>query len=201
QLVGHQAADDIGGAARREGHDQADGLGGILLGLDGRCDTRGQRGGGGGQEEFATLHGIPCKGGLSGASGSWPSANPAFFARGRDLRKRKLVNNLFLFLMLDRPARVAWPDVMRRFCPSLTDLQAFEVTARQGSFTLAARELCVTQGAVSKQIKHLETFLGVQLFLRSRRGLVLTEAGRGYLRRVEAALGQIEAASLALIAH
>lgn len=103
--------------------------------------------------------------------------------------------------MLDRPARVAWPDVMRRFCPSLTDLQAFEVTARQGSFTLAARELCVTQGAVSKQIKHLETFLGVQLFLRSRRGLVLTEAGRGYLRRVEAALGQIEAASLALIAH
>jgi len=90
---------------------------------------------------------------------------------------------------------------MRRFCPSLTDLQAFEVTARQGSFTLAAQELCVTQGAVSKQIKHLETFLRVTLFLRTRQGLVLTEAGRGYLAKVRAGLSQIEAASLALIAH
>ena len=44
---------------------------------------------------------------------------------------------------------------MRRFCPSLTDLQAFEVAARHSSFTRAAQELCVTQGAVSKQVKHL----------------------------------------------
>ena len=49
---------------------------------------------------------------------------------------------------------------MRRFCPSLTDLQAFEVAARHSSFTRAAQELCVTQGAVSKQVKHLEEFVG-----------------------------------------
>jgi LysR family glycine cleavage system transcriptional activator len=90
---------------------------------------------------------------------------------------------------------------MRRFCPSLTDLQAFEMAARHSSFTHAARELCVTQGAVSKQVKQLETFVGVQLFLRVRQGLVLTEAGRVYLKKVESALSKIEAASLDLIAH
>lgn len=90
---------------------------------------------------------------------------------------------------------------MRRFCPSITDLQAFEVTARNGSFTRAAQELCITQGAVSKQLKNLETFLGVQLFVRTRQGLVLTDAGRGYLRKVEAGLKMIEAASLELIAN
>ncbi|SUV77279.1 transcriptional regulator GcvA [Bordetella pertussis] len=90
---------------------------------------------------------------------------------------------------------------MRRFCPSLTDLQAFEVAARHNSFTRAAQELCVTQGAVSKQVKHLEEFVGVELFLRIRQGLVLTEAGRSYLKKIRAGLGQIEAATLELIAH
>lgn len=90
---------------------------------------------------------------------------------------------------------------MRRFCPSLTDLQAFEVAARHSSFTRAAQELCVTQGAVSKQVKHLEEFVGVELFLRIRQGLVLTEAGRSYLTKIQAGLGQIEAATVELIAH
>ena len=90
---------------------------------------------------------------------------------------------------------------MRRFCPSLTDLQAFEVAARHSSFTRAAQELCVTQGAVSKQVKHLEAFVGVELFLRIRQGLVLTEAGRAYLAKIQAGLGQIEAATVELIAH
>ncbi|WP_459618725.1 transcriptional regulator GcvA [Bordetella sp. 2513F-2] len=90
---------------------------------------------------------------------------------------------------------------MRRFCPSLTDLQAFEVAARHSSFTKAAQELCVTQGAVSKQVKHLEDFVGVKLFLRIRQGLVLTEAGRSYLQKIQAGLGQIEAATIEVIAH
>ena len=90
---------------------------------------------------------------------------------------------------------------MRRFCPSLTDLQAFEVAARHSSFTRAAQELCVTQGAVSKQVKHLEDFVGVQLFLRIRQGLVLTEAGQAYLKKIQAGLGQIEAATVELMAH
>ena len=87
------------------------------------------------------------------------------------------------------------------FLPILTDLQAFEVAARHSSFTRAAQELCVTQGAVSKQVKHLEAFVGVELFLRIRQGLVLTEAGRAYLAKIQAGLGQIEAATVELIAH
>jgi DNA-binding transcriptional LysR family regulator len=66
---------------------------------------------------------------------------------------------------------------MRRLCPSLTELQAFEAAARHNSFTLAARELHVTQGAVSKQVRSLEAFLGVELFERVRQRLMLTGAG------------------------
>ena len=90
---------------------------------------------------------------------------------------------------------------MRRFCPSTTDLQAFEATARQGSFTRAAEELCITQGAVSKQVKHLETFLGVMLFVRTPQGLVLTGAGRTYLAKIRSGLRLIETASLELLAE
>lgn len=90
---------------------------------------------------------------------------------------------------------------MRRFCPSISDLQTFEIAARQGSFTRAAQELCITQGAVSKQIKSLETFLGVTLFRRTRAGLILTQAGHAYLNDIRAALNRLEAASLAIMSH
>lgn len=61
--------------------------------------------------------------------------------------------------------------------PSLNGLKAFEAAARHLSFTLAARELCVTQGAVSRQIKQLETQLTVILFHRSHKRLTLTDQG------------------------
>ncbi len=61
--------------------------------------------------------------------------------------------------------------------PSLNGLKAFEAAARHLSFTLAARELCVTQGAVSRQIKQLETQLRVILFHRSHKKLALTDQG------------------------
>lgn len=88
---------------------------------------------------------------------------------------------------------------MRRFCPNLSELQAFEATARQGSFTRAAQELCITQGAVSKQIKSLETFLGVELFVRTSRGLLLTNVGTRYLHEVRAGLNRIEAISMSVM--
>ncbi len=75
------------------------------------------------------------------------------------------------------------------------------MAARHGSFTRAAQELSVTQGAVSKQVKQLEQFVGVELFLRLRHGLVLTEAGQAYLTKIQVGLGQIEAATLELISH
>ena len=59
----------------------------------------------------------------------------------------------------------------------LNALRAFEAAARHRSFTRAAEELCVTQAAISHQVKSLEERLGVSLFRRSNRGLLLTDEG------------------------
>ena len=80
---------------------------------------------------------------------------------------------------------------MRRRLPSLNALKAFEATARQESFTKAASELCVTQGAVSQQVKGLEGELGVRLFRRERQRLVITDAGRNYLEVVRDAFDRL----------
>ena len=61
--------------------------------------------------------------------------------------------------------------------PPLQTLRAFEATGRHLSMTLAAEELHVTHGAVSRHIKNLENHLGVPLFKRLTRRIVLTEAG------------------------
>lgn len=63
----------------------------------------------------------------------------------------------------------------------LNALRAFEVSARHLSFTRAAIELCVTQAAVSHQVKLLEERLGVSLFIRLPRGLALTDEGTALL--------------------
>lgn len=68
--------------------------------------------------------------------------------------------------------------------PPLNALRAFEAAARHGSFTLAADELCVTPGAVSRQIKALEDHFGVALFTRLHRLVTLTEAGARYFALV-----------------
>ena len=70
---------------------------------------------------------------------------------------------------------------MAQRLPPLNALRAFEVAARRGGFTSAARELYVTPAAVSHQIKTLESHLNVQLFRRLPRGLEITEAGRQLL--------------------
>src|SRR5881275_830553 len=80
---------------------------------------------------------------------------------------------------------------MRPRLPPLNALKAFEAAARHESFTRAAEELCVTQGAVSHQVKALEAELGVKLFNRERQRLVITEAGRDYLNVVRDAFDRI----------
>jgi LysR family glycine cleavage system transcriptional activator len=80
---------------------------------------------------------------------------------------------------------------MRSRLPPLNALKAFEAAARHESFTRAAEELCVTQGAVSQQVKGLEADLAVKLFNRERQRLVITEAGREYLAVVRDALDRI----------
>ena len=80
---------------------------------------------------------------------------------------------------------------MPRRLPPLNALKAFEAAARHESFTRAAEELCVTQGAVSHQVKALETELGLKLFNRERQRLIITEAGRNYLEVVRDAFDRI----------
>jgi DNA-binding transcriptional LysR family regulator len=87
-------------------------------------------------------------------------------------------------------------NLSRRLLPSTSALAAFESVARLGSFSAAADELSLTQGAISRQISGLEEQLGLMLFDRSSRGVSLTEPGRVYAKSIGAALSQIRAASL-----
>ncbi|MBR7890030.1 LysR family transcriptional regulator [Marinomonas sp. A79] len=79
--------------------------------------------------------------------------------------------------------------------PSLSSLILFESSARLGTFSQAAQELCVTPTAVSKQIKQLESFLGTQLFIRQKAGLQLTPHGEQYLVSISKSLSDLSTAS------
>lgn len=84
---------------------------------------------------------------------------------------------------------------MQRRLPSIIALNCFEVAARTESFTKAAEELCLTQSAVSRQIKSLETFVGCLLFERVKQRLYLTDVGRLYVHQVKEILQQLESAT------
>jgi len=101
-------------------------------------------------------------------------------------RKASFLGPALVFLMNCRPG-----FAMRPRLPPLNALKAFEAAARHESFTRAAEELCVTQGAVSHQVKALEVELAVKLFNRERQRLIITEAGRDYLTVVRDALDRI----------
>lgn len=75
--------------------------------------------------------------------------------------------------------------------PSLSLFQTFEVVARRSSFTLAADELCLTQSAVSRQIRALEDQLGLTLFQRLHRAIELTADGRQLWGAVTCGLEEI----------
>lgn len=81
---------------------------------------------------------------------------------------------------------------MQRRLPPLNTLRAFEAAARLLSFTKAADELYVTQAAVSHQIKTLEEALGVKLFKRMNRALLLTEEGQTLIPSVRDALETLQ---------
>ncbi|HEF4757619.1 TPA: LysR family transcriptional regulator, partial [Burkholderia multivorans] len=80
---------------------------------------------------------------------------------------------------------------MRRL-PPLHALQIFSTVARHGSFTRAAEQLCVTQGAVSRQIQTLEAHYGFPLFKRHAKGLTLTAEGEQLLPVVNESFARIE---------
>lgn len=100
---------------------------------------------------------------------------------------------------LYRFMRFSHENAMPRRLPPLNALKAFEAAARSESFTKAAEELNVTQGAVSHQVKALEATLGIKLFNRERQRLVITEAGREYLAVIRDALDRIAAGTDRLV--
>ena len=75
--------------------------------------------------------------------------------------------------------------------PSLSVLRSFEAAARHQSFTLAAQDLRVTQGAVSRMVRELEGLVGVALFRPAGRGVALTEAGRTLSERLHGDLDRL----------
>lgn len=82
--------------------------------------------------------------------------------------------------------------------PPLAALRAFEAAARLESVTRAAEELCVTQTAVSHQVRALEDALGVQLFIRRPRRLELTVQGRAWATMLSDVFGRLYAGHRAL---
>ena len=89
---------------------------------------------------------------------------------------------------------------MRRKIPSLQALACFDAAARHQSYTRAAQELALTQGAVSRQIGALEAFVGVALFQRTRHGVALTERGAEYALQVAGRLQGLEQDTLEVMA-
>ncbi|MCK9553596.1 LysR substrate-binding domain-containing protein [Aquamicrobium sp.] len=85
--------------------------------------------------------------------------------------------------------------------PPLNPLHVFEVAARLGNFTKAAKELRVTQSAVSRQISTLEDYLGAKLFHRENKGTILTEDGSAYYSEIGPAFGVIARATDGILAQ
>ncbi|OIN07655.1 transcriptional regulator GcvA [Oceanisphaera psychrotolerans] len=90
---------------------------------------------------------------------------------------------------------------MSRRLPPLNALKAFEAAARNLSFTRAAEELFVTQAAISHQIKGLEEYLGIKLFRRRNRSLLLSEEGQSYFLEIKDIFSAISDATERLLAR
>ncbi len=89
----------------------------------------------------------------------------------------------------------------KKLLPSTSMLAAFDAAARTGSFTSAAKELALTQGAISRQVNALEKQLTLKLFHRNKQNISLTEAGKVYAKEVNLALSHIRSATLNIITN
>ena len=89
---------------------------------------------------------------------------------------------------------------MKRICPTIQELLAFDATARYASMTLAAEALCLSVSAVSKQLAGLERFVGRRLLTKKGRSVGLTPAGREYWAKISSALRLMESATIELLA-
>lgn len=87
---------------------------------------------------------------------------------------------------------------MKRLCPTIHELLAFDAVARHESLTLAAGALCITVSAVSKQLTSLEAFAGRKLLQKNGRGVALTSDGRAYSQKIASSLRALETATFEL---
>jgi len=79
--------------------------------------------------------------------------------------------------------------------PPMNALRAFEAVSRHGSVSKAAEELCVSQGAVSQQLRNLEDYLGRELFIRAPNSFTLSQDGGVFATVVQQALKDIASAA------
>jgi LysR family glycine cleavage system transcriptional activator len=93
------------------------------------------------------------------------------------------------------------PDNMLLQMPSLKAVKSFVAAAKYQSFTRAAEALCVTQAAISRQIRELEAYLGVELFRRVGRAVELTEAGATFFDAAQLSFVNISQAAKRIRAH
>lgn len=90
---------------------------------------------------------------------------------------------------------------MRQFrIPGMPALMAFEAAARHESFTLAAKEISLTESAVSRQIAVLESTLGVRLFVRNKQRVILTRAGKLYAAQIRRSMQSLDRDTLNVMA-
>ena len=89
----------------------------------------------------------------------------------------------------------------KKLLPSTSMLAAFDAAARTNSFTKAANELALTQGAISRQVNALEKQLTLKLFHRNKQNISLTEAGKVYAKEVNLALSHIRSATLNIMTN
>jgi LysR family glycine cleavage system transcriptional activator len=111
--------------------------------------------------------------------------------------KKTTINGVFELLFVvtvifEIKARIICMQDTKKNMPPLNALKAFEATARLKSLTKAAQELHVTQGAVSQQVKLLEEYLGLPLFIRKSRKLILTDLARSYLTVLTDAFNNVQ---------
>lgn len=90
---------------------------------------------------------------------------------------------------------------MRRHIPTTSMLLCFEAAARFGSFSRAAKDLSLTNSAISRSIQGLEEFLGITLFVRDRQRVYLNDAGQAYLASVSEILERLESVTASTIAR
>lgn len=89
---------------------------------------------------------------------------------------------------------------MSRRLPPFASIRAFEAVARKGSLQDASDELLISPSAVSHQVKALEIFVGMKLFLREPQGLSLTPEGKAYRADLSAALDRIDTGTRRIMA-